>query len=319
LKPKIALLDDYHNRAHRFADWESAEFAQFHFFSEHHQSEAELVAALQDFEAVGLMRERSPFPKSVLDQLPNLRLIVTSGKKNASIDVESAAANGVTVCGTESPGHATAELAFLMVMALSRQLVPLTNALKHDGDWQPVMGRDLRGQTLGIVGLGRLGAQLAGYAQAMGMRVIAWSENLSDDRCAELNVTKVNREELFTQADTVSIHLRHSPRTDKFITADDLSRLGPHGYIINTSRAEIIDLEALRHALDNNVIAGAATDVFDVEPANLSHWMVSHPKILATPHIGYCTSETFEVFYKQMLEAFESYFSGSPIRVISPN
>ncbi len=318
MKPKIAVLDDYHNRAHQFADWSSASFADFEFFAEHQPSEDQLIKDLQAFDAVGLMRERTPFPKSVIDQLPNLKLIVTSGKKNASIDVKAAAAKGITVCGTESPGHATAELAFLMTMALSRKLVPLSNALQQKNDWQPFMGRDMRGQTLGIVGLGRLGGQLAGFAQAMGMRVIAWSENLTQERCDELNVTKVSRETLFTEADTVSIHLRHSDRTHRLITLDDLKQLGSNGYIVNTSRADIVDLEALRFALDHNVIAGAAIDVFDVEPADDSNWMVTHPSVLATPHIGYCTDETFSVFYGQMLEAFDAFFNAEPVRVIEP-
>lgn len=318
MKLKIALLDDYHSRAHQFADWSSANFAEFHFFDNHHETEAALIADLQGFDAIGIMRERTAFTKAVFDQLPTLKLIVTSGKKNAAIDVNAAAENGVIVCGTESPGHATAELAFLMVMAMSRQLVPLSNALQQSGNWQPMMGRDMRGQTLGILGLGRLGGQLAGFAKAMGMRVVAWSENLSDERCSELGVTKVDREALFTESDTVSIHLRHSTRTHNFIGKSDLERLGPDGYLVNTSRAEIIDQHALRDALDENVIAGLATDVFDVEPAAQTHWLVSHPKVLATPHIGYCTNETFEVFYGQMLDAFQAFSNGKPIRVIEP-
>lgn len=316
MKLQIALLDDYHGRAHEFADWSSAAFAEFQFFSEHHDSEAALINDLKHSDAVGLMRERTPFPKSVIDQLPKLKLIVTSGKKNASIDVDAAIARGITVCGTDSPGHATAELAFLMIMALSRQLLPLSNALQQDGNWQAAMGRDLRGQTLGIVGLGRLGGQLAGFANAMGMRVIAWSENISDEHCATLNVTRVSREALFAEADTVSIHLRHSPRTHEFIGEADLARLGATGYLVNTSRAEIIDPVALRYALDNHIIAGLATDVFDTEPADINHWMVSHPKVLATPHVGYCTNETYKTFYGQMLEAFEAFHNGKPIRVI---
>ncbi len=316
MKLKIAILDDYHGRAHEFADWSSADFAEFHFFSDHHESDEDLVNELQDFDAVGLMRERTPFPKSIIDQLPKLKLIVTSGKKNASIDIDAATARGITVCGTESPGHATAELAFLMIMALSRQLVPLSNALQQEGNWQTVMGRDLRGQTLGIVGLGRLGGQLAGFANAMGMRVIAWSENISDEHCATLNVTRVSREALFAEADTVSIHLRHSPRTHEFIGDADLARLGATGYLVNTSRAEIIDPVALRYALDNHIIGGFATDVFDTEPADINHWMVSHQKVLATPHVGYCTNETFKIFYGQMLEAFEAFYNGKPICVM---
>ncbi len=316
--PKIAILDDYYQRAHAYADWSDANFARFEFFEHPFQSESELVEVLKSFKAVGLMRERTPFPKSLIEQLPDLELIVTTGKKNASIDVNAAAENGVTVCGTESPGHATAELAFLLIMALSRQLVPLTNSLQQQGQWQPVMGRDLRGQTLGILGLGRLGSQLAGFAKSMGMRVIAWSTNLTEQHCIDQNVEYVSRQALFEQADVVSIHLRHSDRTNAMVNEDDLKRLGGNGYIVNTSRAEIFDLDALRSALDNNIIAGAATDVFPVEPATKDQWIVNHPKILATPHVGYCTEETFKVFYQQMLEAFQGFYSGAPVRLIPP-
>lgn len=315
--PTIALLDDYHHRARDFADWQGQKFANIEFFSEPFADEETLISALQNVQAVGLMRERTPFPASVIERLPNLELIVTSGKKNASIDVKAAAACGVTVSGTESPGHATAELAFLLLMTLTRKLIPLVNELKSNNNWQPVMGSDLRGKTLGILGLGRMGQQLAGFANAMGMNVIAWSENLAEQTCSEHNVQYVSRQALFEQADSVSIHLRHSARTHNMVCADDLSRLGPNGYLINTSRAEIVDLDALRQALDDDTIAGAALDVFDQEPTPKDHWMTKHPKVLATPHIGYCTEETFEVFYSQMLEAFDAYYAGTPIRVIS--
>jgi len=171
--------------------------------------------------------------------------------------------------------------------------------------------------SLGIVGLGRLGGQLAGFAQAMGMNVIAWSENLDRARCDELGVTLVDRNTLFGDADIVSIHLRHSARTNAFIGAADLANLGSNGYLVNTSRAEIVDLTALKAALDEGVIAGAATDVFVDEPASRSNWLVQHPNVLATPHVGYCTHETFSIFYTQMLDAFSAYFSGNPIRIIS--
>ena len=316
-KPKIAILDDYYNRAHTFADWENSDVADFVFFDRAMPSENEVINTLKDFDAVGLMRERTPFPASVISKLPQLKLIITSGKKNASIDVKAAAAQGITVCGTESPGHATAELALLMVMSLSRKLIPLVNSLKQNSEWQPQMGRDLRGRTLGILGLGRLGSQLAGFAQALGMIVIAWSENLDEGQCLEKSVAYVSRKALFQQADFVSVHLRHSDRTHHMIGADDFINLGSSSYLVNTSRAEIIDPDALKAALDNNIIAGAATDVFEIEPAENSSWTVNHPKILATPHIGYCTTETFEVFYQQMLEGFEAYYAGSPIRTIS--
>ena len=314
--PTIAILDDYYLRAANYADWDSADFASFEFFDNTITSESDLVARLKNFKAVGLMRERTPFPASLINQLPDLELIITSGKKNASIDVKAAAARGITVCGTESPGHATAELAFLLIMSLSRQFVPLVNALQQRSEWQPVMGRDLRGQTLGILGLGRLGTQLAGFAQSMGMKVIAWSENLTEQSCKDQNVQYVSREKLFEQADVVSIHLRHSDRSHNMVNAQDLARLGSNGYIVNTSRAEIIEPSALKDALDNATIAGAATDVYLVEPATASDWMVSHPRILPTPHIGYCTDETFQVFYQQMFEGFKAYYTGSPVRVI---
>jgi len=316
-KPTIAILDDYYSRASGYADFSAYDAASFEFHTKPFANEAETVLALQSASAVGLMRERTPFPASLIDQLPNLKLIVTSGMKNASIDTDAAVAKGITVCGTESPGHATAELALLLIMALSRQLMPLVNGLQQRNEWQPLMGKDMRGQTLGVLGLGRLGAQVAGFSQAMGMRVIAWSENLTEAHCKSLNVEYVSRQALFEQANIVSIHLRHSERTNKLVNADDLARLGRDGYLVNTSRAPIVDLDALKQALDNNIIAGAAIDVFDKEPTPENHALVQHPRVLATPHIGYCTEETFKLFYTQMLEAFSAYYSGNPTRVIA--
>ncbi len=315
--PGIAILDDYYQRAHRYAPWHEATFASFDFYDQPITDQSALIDTLKDHKAVGLMRERTAFPGSLIEQLPNLELIVTSGKKNAAIDVAAANRAGVTVCGTESPGHATAELAFLLIMSLARQLIPLNNSLSQQGLWQPVMGQDLKGKTLGILGLGRLGSQLAGFASAMGMRVIAWSENLQPQTCEEQGVEYVNRQQLFQQSDFVSIHLRHSDRTHNMVTATDLEHLGANGYIINTSRAEIINLSELKTALDENIIAGAASDVFPVEPLDNSHWMVNHPKMLATPHIGYCTEETFQIFYSQMYDAFKAYYEGNPIRVLT--
>lgn len=316
-KPKIAILDDYYHRAQHYADWNSCNVADFVFFDKAMSAESELVEKLSGFNAIGIMRERTPFPASLISQLPELELLITSGKKNASVDIKAAKAAGVTVCGTDSPGHATAELALLLIMSLSRKLIPLVNELKNNGAWQPEMGRDLRGRNLGILGLGRLGSQLAGFAQALGMNVLAWSENLQEEQCTDQNVTYVSREALFRQSDFVSIHLRHSDRTHHMVNLTDLKNLGADSFIVNTSRAEIIDPDALKTALDDELISGAATDVYEIEPASNSSWMVNHPRILATPHIGYCTVETFEVFYQQMLEGFVAYYNGNPIRVIS--
>jgi phosphoglycerate dehydrogenase-like enzyme len=315
---KIAILDDYYQRARDYADWDSASFASIDFIDHHIANENDLVSALQSYDAVGVMRERTPFPKSLIDALPNLKLIVTSGKQNAAIDVAAAAAKGVTVCGTPSPGHATAELAFLLVMTLCRKLIPLVNGLKQDHQWQPVMGSDLRGKTLGILGLGRLGSQVAALGQAIGMDVVAWSANLDPVTCQQQGVEYVSKTELFERSDFVSIHLRLSERSRDLVTSQELNALGPDGYIVNTSRAEIIRYEDLLDALNQGSIAGLATDVLSNEPADTDDPILRHPRTLVTPHVGYCTEETFRVFYSEMLNAFKAFHRGEPINVIAP-
>ena len=315
---KIAILDDYYQRARDYADWDSASFASIDFIDHHIANENDLVSALQSYDAVGVMRERTPFPKSLIDALPNLKLIVTSGKQNAAIDVAAAAAKGVTVCGTPSPGHATAELAFLLVMTLCRKLIPLVNGLKQDQQWQPVMGSDLRGKTLGILGLGRLGSQVSALGQAIGMDVVAWSANLDPVACQQQGVEYVSKTELFERSDFVSIHLRLSERSRDLVTSQELNALGPDGYIVNTSRAEIIRYEDLLDALNQGSIAGLATDVLSNEPADTDDPILRHPRTLVTPHVGYCTEETFRVFYSEMLNAFKAFHRGEPINVIVP-
>lgn len=315
---KIAILDDYYQRARDYADWDSASFASIDFIDHHIANENDLVSALQSYDAVGVMRERTPFPKSLIDALPNLKLIVTSGKQNAAIDVAAAAAKGVTVCGTPSPGHATAELAFLLVMTLCRKLIPLVNGLKQYQQWQPVMGSDLRGKTLGILGLGRLGSQVAALGQAIGMDVVAWSANLDPVTCQQQGVEYVSKTELFERSDFVSIHLRLSERSRDLVTSQELNALGPDGYIVNTSRAEIIRYEDLLDALNQGSIAGLATDVLSNEPADTDDPILRHPRTLVTPHVGYCTEETFRVFYSEMLNAFKAFHRGEPINIIAP-
>ena len=315
---KIAILDDYYQRARDYADWDSASFASIDFIDHHIANENDLVSALQSYDAVGVMRERTPFPKSLIDALPNLKLIVTSGKQNAAIDVAAAAAKGVTVCGTPSPGHATAELAFLLVMTLCRKLIPLVNGLKQDHQWQPVMGSDLRGKTLGILGLGRLGSQVSALGQAIGMDVVAWSANLDPVACQQQGVEYVSKTELFERSDFVSIHLRLSERSRDLVTSQELNALGPDGYIVNTSRAEIIRYEDLLDALNQGSIAGLATDVLSNEPADTDDPILRNPRTLVTPHVGYCTEETFRVFYSDMLNAFKAFHRGEPINVIVP-
>lgn len=315
---KIAILDDYYDRAKSYADWDSVDFASIDFIDHHIPDESALIERLQPYDAVGLMRERTPFPESIINALPNLKLIVTSGKQNAAIDVKAAAKRNIVVCGTPSPGHATAELAFLLVMTLCRKLVPLVNGLQIDQQWQPVMGNDLRGKTLGILGLGRLGSQVAALGQAIGMRVVAWSTNLDPETCAEKGVEYVSKDALFEESDFVSIHLRLSERSRDLVTLKDLKALGSNGYLVNTSRAEIVNHEDLLTALDSGLIAGIATDVLTREPALADDPIVNHTRALVTPHIGYCTEETFRVFYSEMLNAFRAFNAGTPINVIEP-
>ena len=314
---QIAILDDYFNRAESFADWNSSDALTFTFFDSHISNTDELIEILLPFDAIGVMRERTPFPREVIDALPNLQLIVTSGEKNAAIDLNAARDHGVTVCGTSSPGHATAEHAFMLIMMLCRKAVPLINGLKNDNIWQPVMGRDLRGKTLGVVGLGRLGSQVAVLGQAIGMNVLAWSVNLDTEKASTMGVTAVSKSELFSRSDFVSIHYKLSERSRGLIREEELNFLGSDSYIVNTSRAEIIDQEELLSCLDKGTLGGLATDVYQLEPVNSSDRLVAHPRVLATPHVGYCTEETFTIFYQEMLSAFESFQKGSPINVIS--
>ena len=314
---KIAILDDYFSRAQYYADWGSSDDLNFTFFDSHVSDTHKLIEMLTPFDAVGLMRERTPFPKAIIDALPNLKLIVTSGKQNAAIDIEAASLRGITVCGTSSPGHATAEHAFMLIMMLCRQAIPLINGLKIDNVWQPVMGKDLRGKTLGIVGLGRLGSQVAKLGLTIGMEVIAWSSNLEASHASAIDVTAVSKTELFSRSDFVSIHYKLSDRSRGLIGEEELKLLGSDSYIINTSRAEIIDQVALLRCLDDGSLGGLATDVYAEEPATNADKLVKHPRVLATPHVGYCTEETFTIFYQEMLAAFEAFEKGQPINIIN--
>lgn len=314
---KIAILDDYFSRAQHYADWGSSDDLNFTFFDSHVSDTHKLIEMLTPFDAVGLMRERTPFPKAIIDALPNLKLIVTSGKQNAAIDIEAASLRGITVCGTSSPGHATAEHAFMLIMMLCRQAIPLINGLKIDNVWQPVMGKDLRGKTLGIVGLGRLGSQVAKLGLTIGMEVIAWSSNLEAAQASAIDVTAVSKTELFSRSDFVSIHYKLSDRSRGLIGEEELKLLGPEGHIVNTSRAEIIDQVALLRCLDDGSLGGLATDVYSEEPATNADKLVKHPRVLATPHVGYCTEETFTIFYQEMLAAFEAFEKGQPINIIN--
>jgi phosphoglycerate dehydrogenase-like enzyme len=312
---RVAVLDDYQEVAASYADWETLG-AEVGFFSDHLSDHRALVDRLVGFDVIVAMRERTPFRRPLLEMLPNLGLLVTTGMKNASIDVKAANDLGVTVCGTNSPGVATAELAFGMVIAMSRSLVTETGAVANGG-WQQRVGRDLRGSMLGIMGLGKLGAEMARYGRAFGMDVIAWSQNLTTERAVEVGARAVTKEVLLAEADFVSIHLRLSDRTRGLLGKADLNRMKPTAYLINTSRGEIVDTAALLTALDSGALAGAGIDVFDVEPLPPDDRRRTHPKILATPHIGYVTDATYRVFYAEAVEDVAAWQAGAPIRVLT--
>ncbi|HEV7211821.1 MAG TPA: D-2-hydroxyacid dehydrogenase family protein [Blastococcus sp.] len=315
---RIAVLDDYQSVASTYADWsrlpEAVEVVAFH---DHVAGEDALVARLAPFDVVVAMRERTPFPRTVLDRLPNLKLLVTTGMRNKSIDVAAAGELGVAVCGTGSQATATAELTWGLILAVLRH-IPQEDATVRAGGWQHTLGGDLAGARLGVVGLGRLGSQVARIGQAFGMDVVAWSQNLTDERAAEHGVRRVEREELFATSDVVTVHLLWSRRTRGLIGAADLNRMKPTAVFINTSRGPIVEEQALVDALWNGTIAGAGIDVYDQEPLPADHPMRTLPRTVLTPHLGYVTRGTYEVFYADAVDDVAAWMSGTPIRTLEP-
>jgi phosphoglycerate dehydrogenase-like enzyme len=307
---QLAVIDDYQDVARSSADWSRlSEDVDVTFFHDPCGTEDDLVDRLEPFEIVGVLRERTAFPRTVLTRLPNLRLLASTGRRNAAIDMLAAQELGIVVSSTSSPGHATAELTMALILSLSRGLVSESRSV-GEGGWQVGIGRDLRGANLGLVGLGRLGSQVARLAAGFGMNIGAWSENLTAERCAEVGVTKVSRSDLFRQSDFVSIHLRLSERTKRVVADSELQMMRPDAYLVNTSRAAIVDVDALVRAVESGTIAGAALDVFDYEPLPPDDRLRNTPGLLATPHIGYVTRETYEVFYGEMVDAIAGYLRG---------
>ncbi len=309
---RIAVLDDYQRVAGRFADWSRLGEHEVTFF---HEPLDDPARQLEPFEVVCAMRERTAFPAELFDRLPNLRLLVTTGRRNAAIDVPAAAAHGVTVCGTDVPGASTAELAWGLVLALVRH-VPREDRGIRDGGWQTTVGLDLAGRTLGVVGLGRLGSIVARYGAAFGMRLVAWSENLTAERAAACGAELVTKDELLSTADVVTIHLVLSRRTRGLIGARELGLMKPTAYLVNTSRGPIVDEAALLAALEEGTIAGAALDVYDREPLPPDHPLRRAPNTVLTPHVGYVTENTYRAFYGQTVEDVVAWLAGSPVRVL---
>jgi phosphoglycerate dehydrogenase-like enzyme len=315
---RCAILDDYQNVALNMADWTKvAADLDVRVFNAPLGSEQQVIAALRGFEIVCLMRERTPFTRGIFESLDGLRLVLTSGMRNASIDLEAARDHNVLVCGTEAPGHATAALTWGLILELARKIGHENARLRRGAFWQETIGTDLDGKTLGIVGLGRLGSQVAAIGRAFGMTVLAWSQNLTDEKCRELGAALVTKDELFRQADFVTIHLVLSPRSRGLIGEAELALMKPTAFIVNTSRGPIVDEQALLKALRGHRIAGAGLDVFDVEPLALDHPFRKLENAVITPHLGYVTQETYRSFYGQMVEGIRAFLDGKPIRVLA--
>jgi phosphoglycerate dehydrogenase-like enzyme len=317
MRYRCAVLDDYQNVALKMADWSKLTGdADGTVFIERLGDEAAVARALQGFGIVCVMRERTPFPRSLIEKLPDLKLLVTTGLKNASIDIAAAKERGITVCGTEGAKHPTAELAIGLMIDLARSISVENARMKAGEAWQATVGADLYGHTLGVIGLGNLGQRVARVAQAFGMNVIAWSQNLTPERCKEHGVGYATKADLFQQSDFISIHMVLSDRTRGLVDKTDLAMMKPTAYLINTSRGPIIDEAALVAALQNKTIAGAGLDVFDVEPLPRDHVLRTLPNVVLTPHLGYVTQDGYRMFYGGTVEAVRAWLDGKPIRVI---
>ena len=314
----IAILDDYQNVSLRMADWSGLQKTnRVVVFNERLPDVAAAAKALAEFDVIGIMRERTPFTRALFEKLPNLKLLVTTGKRNASIDLDAAKAHNVTVCSTGGAGRATAELAFALMLGLARHLREEFAAMRPGGGWQTTLGFDLEGKTLGILGLGNLGAKVGRIGSAFGMKIIAWSENLTDERAKERGAERVSKDDLFNRSDIVTIHSVLSPRTRGLVGAREFALMKPTALLINTSRGPIVDETALLAALRQKNIAGFGADTFDVEPLPSDHPLRAEPRALLTPHLGYVTEETYRDFYSGMVQAIEAWVAGKPINVLS--
>ncbi|MEC9272456.1 MAG: D-2-hydroxyacid dehydrogenase family protein [Chloroflexota bacterium] len=314
---KLAILDDYQGTAKDLADWSKLPAGvEVEFFQDHIVDEDQLVERLGDFDLVQGMRERTPFPRSVLSRLPNLRLLITTGRRNASFDIEAASELGITVCGTNGGGEGTTELTWGLILAMLRH-IPEEERRSRAGSWGTTVGIGVKGKTLGLIGLGHIGSLVARVAKAFDMNVIAWSQNMTHERANECGATLVDKETLFRDSDIVSVHLVLSDRTRGLVGKSDLAFMKPSAYIVNTSRGPIIDEMALIDVLERKAIAGAALDTFVIEPLPKDHPFFKTPNTLISPHLGYVIDDSYEAFYAGIIENVRAFTSGEPIRTIN--
>lgn len=315
---RCAVLDDYQNVALKLADWSRiAGDAEVKVFNESLGDTGQVAKALAGYAIVCLMRERTLFPRALFEKLPDLKLLVTTGMRNAAIDMAAAKDRGVLVCGTESAGHPTAELAVGLMIDLARKISFEDARMKAGEKWQATIGTDLNGKTLGILGLGKLGSRVAKVANAFGMKILAWSQNLTPDRCKEAGATYATKDDLLKQSDFITIHLVLSARSRGLIGENEIKLMKPSAFLINTSRGPIIDEAALVAALKAKTIAGAGLDVYDTEPLPTEHPLRKLPNVVLTPHLGYVTEDNYRTFYSQTVEAIRAFIDGKPVRVIS--
>ena len=313
---KVAILDDYQNVSQQFFDIEklSGKY-EIKIFSEPFADEAEVLEQLADFEALLIMRERTPMTKNIIDNLTKLKFIITSGSRNKSIDLEAAKKRKIIVCGTEINIHPTPELTWALILGLARNLKEEIDNM-YQGYWQTTVGVELKGKILGLIGLGRVGSQVAKIGKAFGMQVMAWSENLDLNKCKELEVLPCSKDDLISNSDFLSIHVQGGEKYKDCITLKELDKMKKTAFLINTSRGPIVNEDDLIIALSTNEIAGAGLDVYEKEPLPENNKLRFLPNALLTPHIGYVTAENYSIFYNQMIEALEACVNGKPIRVI---
>ena len=315
---RVAILDDYQRVALSMADWPAlGAGVSIQPLHERIGTEDEIAERLRNYDVIVAMRERTPFPATLIDRLPSLKLIVTTGRRNAAIDVAAAAARGVVVSGTSMLATPPVELTWGLILALARH-IPRESAAMRTGAWQSTIGVGLHGKTLGVIGLGRLGTDVARIGHAFGMKVVAWSQNLTRERTDALGIELVARDALFQRSDVVTIHLVLSDRTRGLVSSRELAMMKPAAFLINTARGPIVDEQALIHALRHSVIAGAALDVFDEEPLPAAHPLRRLENALLTPHLGYVTTDNYRLAYGEAVEDIRAFLAGTPIRVIQP-
>ena len=313
---KVAILDDYQNVSQQFVDIEklSGKY-EIKIFSEPFEDEADALEKLADFEALILMRERTPMTENLIENLTNLKFIITSGLRNKSIDLDAAKKRKIIVSGTESNLNPTPELTWALILGLARNLKEEIDNM-YQGYWQTTLGVELKGKILGLIGLGKVGSQVAKIGKAFGMQVMAWSENLSLDNCKKLDVLPCSKEDLIKNSDFLSIHVQGGERYKDCITLKELDKMKKTSFLINTSRGSIINEDDLIIALSTNEIAGVGLDVYEKEPLPENNKLRFLPNVLLTPHIGYVTAENYNIYYTQMIESLEACVNGKPIRVI---